>query len=185
MKGIEADLHADGVVKVLESVLGLHEFEIPKDDGAAVLHLLLDLHGVVLEILQLLLGRFQTQILGGNLRTKLQGFLGTAFLLQLLNVGDLVAPNSQRRHGGWSESGSRKGHCGSALCGRNKGMAAAKDSRHDDQSDSCHSFSIDLFFTVVAVAQGDYLESTRFVPDGSKIEKKIVSTNQMVALKTR
>ena len=50
-------------------------------------------------------------------------------------------------------------------------MAAAKDGRHDDQSDSCHSFSIDLFFiAVVAVAQGDssYLLRSRWEQDREK-----------------
>lgn len=50
---IQADLHTQRTVHGLEALLALHQIEIPKDDGTAFLHLVLDFGRIVLKVLKL------------------------------------------------------------------------------------------------------------------------------------
>ena len=51
MKRIQARIHANGLVHLLEAFLLLHEVEIPEDNSGIGLHSRLDFHGIVLEVL--------------------------------------------------------------------------------------------------------------------------------------
>ena len=99
MEGVKADLHPEGVVHRLEAFLLLHKVEAIEMNGTAVLHLLLDLRGVILEVLQLslLVVRRQADRLGGDGRAELRRGSGA---VSGLDTADIIYPIPPPGQGG-------------------------------------------------------------------------------------
>ena len=91
---IQTDLHAKRAVHGLKSLLALHQVEIPKDDGAAFLHLVLDVGGIVLEVLELGfgVGGVEAEVLGGNGRGEFRCGSGAVGGLDVADVADGLTP---------------------------------------------------------------------------------------------
>ena len=91
---IQADLHAERAVHGLESLLALHEIEIPKDDGAAFLHLVLDVGGIVLEVLELGfgVGGVESEVLGGDCGGEFRCGRGAVGGLHIADVANGLTP---------------------------------------------------------------------------------------------
>mmetsp|Transcript_9025 Transcript_9025/g.25010 ORF Transcript_9025/g.25010 Transcript_9025/m.25010 type:complete len:454 (-) Transcript_9025:84-1445(-) len=99
MKGVQASFHADGFVKLLEPFLFFHEFKIPKHYGSMNLHLLLEIHGILLKIFQLsILVASDSQILGREFGGEFGHLLLAKLLLQRANIRNLVTPLGQGGH---------------------------------------------------------------------------------------
>ena len=91
---IQTDLHAERAVHGLESLLALHQIEIPKDDGAAFLHLVLDVGGIVLEVLELGggVGGVEAEVLGGDCGSEFRCGSGAVGGLDVADVADGLTP---------------------------------------------------------------------------------------------
>lgn len=97
LQGILTHLHPQGVVKFLKSLLRLHQVKATKHDGTVILHLLFQLHGVVLEVGQLCLGVVagDPNVGGAEFQPEFGQLLFLDVLLELANVRDSVAPCRQ------------------------------------------------------------------------------------------
>ena len=133
MQRVQTDLHAKRCVKLLESVLGLHQFKVAENYTSSVLHHLLEFHGVVLDVLKLRFHGFKTQRLGGNLGAKFRSRLGIHLLMELFDILHLVSPDGKGGERGCLHGGNLQSlHRRAPMRGRGKCTDSAQRGENGD-----------------------------------------------------